>query len=208
MGTVRKTILLGLISLLFSTVGNGWAQIISIGYIDGNNIGDIEPTPIYYWTGQGTRDLAPVEGTFVQVLARPGGTIADFKILSSTVGVSTFGLVALGYFSAGILQIPSVTGSVGSQQPVDFIIRAWHGADNWESAQITPGALAGKTPVFQETVQLYERPIDVIVTENLAHASSFTLVPIPEPSAIILGVLGTVMILLIRRASSSHPRRS
>jgi len=84
---------------------------------------------------------------------------------------------------------------VAAGTPATVIVRAWLGADyataltSGQSAPLTISGLGGVNPQTGA----------IVPTPDLAGLQSFTLVTIPEPSTIALGVLGAAALLYRRR---------
>jgi hypothetical protein len=210
MSVAKINLIEGFTLLVLLVARNGTAQPIpgfinADNYPDANNVGG---APIYYWTGPGTRDLAPVEGTYVQVLGRPAGATTAFELLPNTDNKTNFKLLEPGYFDVGILIIYSVTGREGSHLPVEFVVRSWRGASSWEAAQISPEALAGQTPVFQDDA--IANFIDATGPARpgfFSHITSFTLMPIPEPTVLGLGIVGGSLMFMAQLSSRRQRRK-
>jgi len=121
-------------------------------------------------------------GGFAQLYA---GKSADSL---SAVGkpVDFYDGVRSGYFSGGVVD-------VGFNGAGFFQVKAWQGADNYESALISGASnVIGLTP-GDSTTSPPGLPTD------LAGLESFSLVVIPEPGTIALAVLGLAAFFVRRR---------
>lgn len=121
-------------------------------------------------------------GGFAQLYA---GKSADSL---SAVGnpVAFYDGVRSGYFSGGVVD-------VGFNGAGFFQVKAWQGADNYESALISGASnVIGLTP-GDSTASPPGLPAD------LAGLESFSLTVIPEPGTIALAVLGLAAFFVRRR---------
>lgn len=141
-------------------------------------------------------ELAPVNGTFVQVLSRPLGSSGEFVPLANIAnGRTAFELLVPGFFVAGISdRIPGVFAG----EEAEFFVRGWRGAMTWEEAQNNPNALKGQTPVFvNKTGYLSSSDMQPNhVPEPLVNMPSLVLVP--EPSTFVLIGFGLGVVLITR----------
>jgi hypothetical protein len=119
------------------------------------------------------------------------------------IGSSTTLLASTGagtYFGGG--RTITTPGSTVNGPVLAFQVRAWtsgHGA-TYEEALQNGAAFVGRNPIF--TLKTKD-PANVLeTTPNLYQATGyqgFRLTPVPEPSAIVLGVLGVGTLLMLRR---------
>jgi hypothetical protein len=150
---------------------------INLNNYDSNN-------PIFHGAA-GTR--LPVAGSFVQMLGGPvGGTL---QVLSSG-GLNMFTLTEPGFFDGGFAVVPGVAESgTGS-----FQIRAWTGGAASYDAAIEKGASTVYSNATGTNPALPAPPVPAANTG----APSF-VVAVPEPSTVILGLLGAGALLFRRR---------
>src|SRR5688572_2071217 len=142
--------------------------------------------PIFYQPAVGARVNLPVAGSFVQVLGGPvGGTL---QVLSSTGpgNPNVFTPTEPGFFDGGFGFVPGVPEwGQGS-----FQIRAWRFGPTFET-----GLERGLSFVFNNL--LGAAPVGQMVAPSpaaLVNAPSFVVVA-PEPSPLILGLLGAAVLL-------------
>jgi hypothetical protein len=131
--------------------------------------------------------LAPVEGTFVQVLGRPLDSNGQFQEAISSNNQTIFGMEVPGYFNGGLSK--RISG-VASSCRAEFIVRAWRGAETWSEALEDPTAFAGQSEVFENETGYYS---DVTTPDfkarNLNNPPVF-MRPVPEPSTAFLILTG------------------
>jgi len=129
----------------------------------------------------------PIAGSFVQVLG--GATAGSLQVLSSSTGQSMFTLAEAGFFDGGFGVVPGVAENGTAQ----FQVRAWRDAATFDAA-IEKGASAtyaqptGTNP-----------PLPNLPSPAASVMPSFTVTGIPEPSTVILGLLGATVLLFRRR---------
>ncbi len=127
-------------------------------------------------------DGAKLEGGFAQLYA--GKSADSLAAVGSPVAFYT-GTKA-GYFKGGVVD-------VGFNGAGFFQVKAWQGADNYESALISGMSnVIGLTPGDATTLPP-GTPVD------LAGLEAFSLTVIPEPGTIALAVLGLAAFFVRRR---------
>jgi hypothetical protein len=87
----------------------------------------------------------------------------------------------------------------------EFVVRAWRGAATWEEATVTQTALIGQTPVFENPVGYFDpsgTPDHIPTT--LDNMPPLVLYPVPEPGVLSLGVIGSIIILLLKHFSRTQ----
>lgn len=155
---------------------------INLTNYDSNN-------PIFHGN---TSTRLPVAGSFVQVLGGPvGGTL---QVLSSTGpgNPNVFTPTEPGFFDGGFGFVPGVAeGAQGS-----FQIRAWRAP----GATFALAAERGESDIFNTAVGFAPtgNPPPAPSPAPLTGAPSFVVL-IPEPSTMILGILGATLLLFRRR---------
>ena len=123
-----------------------------------------------------------LEGGFAQLYA--GSTADSLNAVGSPVAF--YDGKKAGYFKGGVVD-------VGFNGAGFFQVKAWSGADNYESALISGMSnVIGLTP-GDSTASPPGLPAD------LAGLESFSLVVIPEPGTIALAVLGLAAFFVRRR---------
>lgn len=137
---------------------------------------------------------AKLTGAFAVDLYWGSGVVTDSSALASLGRSQAFLAGAgAGYFSGGLLTIPGVPTGVITVQ-----VRAWDTADgaSWLACQNSGSATArtGASSLFQVT--LVAPPA---TPPNLVGLTSFSLVPVPEPSTMALAGLGAAALLIFRR---------
>jgi hypothetical protein len=141
----------------------------------------------------------PAGATYqVELMYAPDGTAAaDFDSMAVRVGgVANFGPTA-GFFSGGGRTIDSITPAGGFGL---FQVRGWQAAmgNSYSSVVASGNGVAGKSTVIRVDTgnPVIGEPAAGLVAAGL---SGFSLTPVPEPSAIALGLLGAGTLLLLRR---------
>jgi MYXO-CTERM domain-containing protein len=185
---MKKLLLLA--GLLVAAVGS-YAQ----GTVNFANGGAGVNAPVTYIAPGGSSALATsANGVYAMLFIGPAGA-TDLTTLT-TNGVS--GAPALvggtaGYFFGGARTITGFT----SGQTVTAQVRLW----------VTPNAsgYSGDPSVRNEGLYATSNPIQVTLgggttgTPNMVGLQAMTIGPVPEPSAIALGLLGLGAVALIRR---------
>jgi hypothetical protein len=141
----------------------------------------------------------PTGSTYqAELMYAPDGTAsADFDSMAVRVGnAANFGPTA-GYFSGGGRTIDSITPAGGFGL---FQVRAWSTAVGTSYADVVSKnqGEAGKSGIIRVDTgnPLIGEPAAGLVAAGL---QSFVVSPVPEPSAIALGILGAGTLLLLRR---------
>jgi hypothetical protein len=159
--------------------------------IDGNTQAKAEPglytAGLYYTTDLGSTPNPDIPN--------------DGWLLAATTPIVS-GLGGGGLYSAGIVEVPGVTGGTA----ILVQIRAWSDAfadfeAAWNSGDVN--TMVGATDWVNNPIQVtLATPGTVETPPPLSGlVQSFTLTPIPEPSTFVLGLLGGLgaMVLLRRR---------
>jgi len=124
-----------------------------------------------------------------------GGTAGALESGLTLVGTGSF--IAPGRYNGGIATIPTVAGGANATLQV----RAWSGP-NYLSALSTPGAFAGKSALWTQTLG-GPSPTPPNPITGSPGVNGFALTQtggvIPEPSTIALGLLGLGALALFRR---------
>jgi hypothetical protein len=178
---MKKLALLAALAIM-GTVA--WAQQVSIVQLN-----NFDPDrPIFF---QNTGTLAtPAQNVTIQLLGGPvGGTLAP---VATQQGANSFTLLADGYFDAGFGVVPGVTGT----GPASFEFQAWTGGGAYADA-LNRVSVTWDQPVTSWDSTPPNLPPATIAA--LALPSSPTILPVPEPSTIALGLLGAAALLIRRR---------
>jgi len=186
---MKKTILTSLATLVIASgafaqgtvnFNNSSASLVTYG--EGPNAGNSLPTGgvfsvALYWAVAGTTDV----NSFVQIGASAG--IAPIA----------------GRYSGGVRTTGAGTAPDGTGA---FLVRAWSTADgaSWEQASVVPNAWQGTSGIFQSATGGGGSPATLPVGLS-ATALPFTvaLVPVPEPSVIMLGIAGAGLLWFRRK---------
>jgi hypothetical protein len=178
------------------------ATIITVGalvassYAQGTvNFANAAASVVKQWTTLTDSTLinVPVGGGRVELLWAAVGT-TDLNLFSSTG--ATPGFIAPGRFSGGTITIPTTVAGSG----VALVVRGWTGSSlTW--AGINPLTdQAGYSSIF--TLASTGNPTTVPPGTPASINPAFTgltVVPIPEPSSMVLAGLGAASLLLFRR---------
>lgn len=145
-----------------------------------------------YLNNNGDEILAPPEGTFAEVFARPAGSNMEFAQARNLSGQAVFELSQPGFFDEGFSD-----GLKGFEpaQDGEFFVRAWRGASTWTEALNTQTAFIGKTPVFEDETGWIDKGTLDYRSSELDNMPSFTLEPVPEPSTVALGAIALFAVL-------------
>jgi hypothetical protein len=138
--------------------------------------------PIFFFDGT-TVQLAPFL-TRVQVLGRPVGSNREFQVLTNHGGAgSTFftgqGQDA-GLFDAGYGVVPGVP----QFGPAEVVVRAWRGANTWESALTNMQAFVGQSSIFTNRTG-QSSPFPGLPTPAILDMPSFTIYPFPQACGLV-----------------------
>lgn len=140
-------------------------------------------------------------GYTAQLWGGAAGTAANDLALVSTTTMRTQTATTVAGTVNPPTTAPTVAGVPGGSQAT-FQLRVWDnrgGATSW--AQATAGTLAfGASRTFTPPFPLQVPPT---TPPNLQGLESFSLMIVPEPSAIALGVLGVGALVLFRRDRKS-----
>lgn len=137
-------------------------------------------------SGSLTGPNLPTAGSFVQVLG--GATGGALQVLSSSTGLSIFTLSEPGFFDAGFAVVPGVAeGGTGQ-----FQVRAWRTAATYDLA-----SERGNSVNYSNAVGTNPAAPD-LPRPALNQMPGF-FVAVPEPSTVILGLLGAGALLFRRR---------
>ena len=145
---------------------------------------------------------APVSGMFhVELFAGPASTtdetLLKTGLLDSPTSTTPVRILADiqvdGYFFGPTAYVQGIAGA----NAATFQVRAWSGSSASYAAALTaPGALVGKSTLFQVTLGGVGSPPSLPASLNMP---GFTVAPVPEPSVIALAVLGVAALLFRRR---------
>jgi hypothetical protein len=186
---MKKTILTTIATLVFAagafaqgTVNFNNSSTSLVTYGEGPNAGSSLPTGgvfsvALYWAVQGTVDV----NSFVQLGASAG--IAPIP----------------GRYSGGVRTTGAGTAPDGTGA---FLVRAWSTADgaSWEEASVKPGAWAGTSGIFESATGGGGSPATLpVALSGSALPFSVSLVPVPEPSVIMLGLAGAGLLWFRRK---------
>jgi len=165
---------------------NGPAVDARIFYLNGANPapgGGTLRAALYGAVGSLSSDASLV------LLSNPtdGQTTVDFRTSPVPAG---YGYVNPG--SSGSRTIPGA----GFSTTVTLQIRAWDGGYADYATAVTQGAATGKSNLV--VIQTTTGPTDQVIP-RLVGLTGFTVIPVPEPSSIALGLLGLGALALIRR---------
>lgn len=162
--------------------------------------------PIYL-EEEGQQMLAPPQGTFVQIFARPINSKGNFEAVRSRFSQEVvFELVQPGFFDGGI---SDALPGIEPEEDGEFFVRAWRGAATWEEATMNPEAFIGRTPVFRNETGFINTLAKDFVPSELDNMPSLTLEPVPEPSTIGLGLVGLLLLswsIPCKKTKCSTPR--
>jgi hypothetical protein len=99
--------------------------------------------------------------------------------------------IANRYVAGQVLDVPQITPG----NAATFVMRAWlTSLGSFDAAKASGGGFGESAPVTIAALGGGQLP-----ESNLTGLQSFTVVPVPEPSVIALGVLGASALLLRRR---------
>jgi hypothetical protein len=150
-----------------------------VATIDMNNYGS-SANPIYiYYTS-----LLPTKGSYVELLVHNGNSWTPVSRI--TDDRTSFPLTEPGYFDAGVCRVPSVP----DYGTAEFKLMAWSGATEPQYATYN-----GEVTWSQST-GAWTSPTQQPFGPDLANPS-ITL--IPEPTTLVLGLLGGAFVMLCRR---------
>jgi hypothetical protein len=156
------------------------AQTVYYGAIWLNNY-DVN-RPILYFDGR-TTQLVPFL-TPVQVLARPVGSQAAFTILEDRAfHISTIPTGSgpdAGLFDAGYGVVPGVP----QFDPAEIVVRAWRGANTWESALTNIQAFVGQTAIFTNRTG-QSSPFPGLPNPAILDMPLLTLYPFPDACRLV-----------------------
>ena len=130
------------------------------------------------------------------------GSETDERNLIQAGASATFltGASAGTYFGGG--RTITTPGSTVNGPVLAFQVRGWtaaHGA-TYEEAAGNGAAFVGRNPIFTLKTKDPNVPLETVPNLYLATGyQGFRLTPVPEPSAIALGVLGVGTLLMLRR---------
>jgi len=182
---MKKTlVILATLAALAATSKTYAAATISLNNYDSDK-------PIFYLK-DGTK--ASGADVFVEVLAGPvGGVLAP---VANTSALSKFGLSEPGYFDNAVGVIPGLAD--GAQ--VDVQVRTWKGGASYDVA--AESGISAKWTQASGTWNPNASPPVPASGPALGLTSSITILPvsaIPEPSVVILAMLGGAAVLIRRR---------
>ena len=135
----------------------------------------------------------PMAGALVDVL---GGATAGSLTAISSGGKTSFALSEAGYFDAGF----GVVAGVAEGATANLQVRAWKGAAGSSYASATEkGASTVWTQAIGTAAGTAPPTPPSPATLRIPAAFTVTAAVIPEPSTVILGLLGTGALLFRRR---------
>lgn len=189
---MRKSLLLLAVALALSIISSraGFEATVIVNNYPPNK-------PIFYLT---PGVPVPINiGAMVEILGGPPG--GPLQPLQEAFGkpVTALPFFEPGLFDAGTLVVPGVQPSALAQ----FEVRAWVGS-SYETASLraTTGPIVPAQPTGMEDPTLPGPFVGPLL--NIPFSITIGLSAIPEPSTLALGVLGTVILLVIRRKSPSR----
>lgn len=165
-----------LAALTLMGAANIWAAAtVTLNNYDSN-------MPIFYQT---TGSLAPLEGTFVELVGTSGA------VIPTGGGSSIISMAEPGFFDGGFGVVPGVTDGSSAA----LTLRAWRGAATYDAA-----SEKGEVTWTQNTGAWDPAAVPPAAPSGPALAvPSSVLIAVPEPSTIALGILGGAALLLFRR---------
>jgi hypothetical protein len=177
---------------------NMYAQGTGTGLVNFSNLG--RPNEDRIWVG--AVNTGTLAGTGYTVALYAGGAnITDDRLLIQMGNTAaTLGSTAAGTFGGGNRTITGLSenGGIATVQ-----VRAWETADgaNWDAAFANPNGNVGKSDVFQVDTEVVGGTTPPPTIGLQAGFAGFAVTPVPEPSAIALGLLGAGALLMLRRRS-------
>ena len=169
-------------SLIFIQNSNCWADATI-------KLSNYEAQMPVFFQKSGT--LATVQdGIYVEVWGGPvGGVLFPIAIIGSTN--TAFQLNKDGYFDAGVGIIPGLTDNAQA----DVQVRAWSQKDSWNK-----GNSLGKSMPFPQETGSWDPKSGAAPSGPPLQMRNSVIVamPIPEPSAIALGLLGGTALITNR----------
>lgn len=176
---MKKLVLIAALAIMGTAA---WAAA-PVATVSLNNF--VPDRPIFYMQA-GTGAAA---GINVQVLGGAPGSV--LQPLKTPAGADTFQILGDGYFDAGAVGIVPGVAAGGTGE---FQLRAWEGAD-FASAKNGIVSSTWQQATKGEDVEPPALPVGI----DLQVPAGLTIVAIPEPSTIALGLLGAAALLIRRR---------
>jgi len=183
---MKKVLLVA--ALIVSTVGAwGQAQVNFNNRVPAASIN----APIF---GSDGVTPAPFGSLWVQLYGGPGGAAeGSLTAIGSAIKIG-IGTSTGGYFSGGGVTIPPADINASGVSALQ--VRAWDVNSADYATAVGAGALNGKSGILQITPGVAPSP-----PANLTGLASFSVssAVVPEPSSILLGLLGAATMLVCRR---------
>ena len=180
----------------------GSLQVFAQGVVNLNNY---DSNMGIFKVTSGVTNAAPI-GTFVEVLG--GANAGTMTAMTSTGGAPTNRFTVIdqsnpnaangGFFDGGSGVASGVPGGTSGS----FQVRAWQGATTFALAQSTIGAFWGTSTIFTQNAGTYTPPSPPPNVPLNIPARIYMTATVPEPSTIILSLLGVGALLLRRKRSA------
>ena len=187
-----KKLLIALAAVLITAASYGQGQVNFANRVGAG--GSVLNAPV---TIQGTQD-GPGTAYSVQLLLSANNSLTPLTPVSTFNAPGT-GAAAISsqFWAAKTVDIPGVLGGATAT----FVVRAWKTDLGSYGAALAAGGGYGASDPFSVTVggAGADPSVPPATPANLTTLKSFTIVPVPEPSVIALGVLGASALFLRRR---------
>jgi len=193
---MKKTLLTSVLSLAVAV--SAMAQ----GQVDFRNSSLTSPSGRFVFDADGTTKLATAafSAQLYYSLTGVGGAfipVTDPAVPFRNVGAGD------GFWNPGVSNFRNITGTVGGQT-VALEVRAWSTASGatYDAAALVGGAHVGISTPFTYVLggdPGNGQPATLPGPMTGFNSFSLTIVPVPEPSTIALGVMGLGSLLFVRR---------